>query len=124
MKEAGELSHDEVARIAKFAEWGREYEQTRRQTRAPVIVLTGTELFASYTLQDAWKKKGGKHTELIKPGWVREENLRMLANMTQQLYLNMPSYETWRDARWKKKLAARHKTRSSPSAARSESVAS
>jgi hypothetical protein len=113
MKEADELSTDEVGRIAKLAEWGREYVWNRRQTRAPVIVLTGTELFASFTLQEAWKKKGGRHAQLIEPGWVREENLRVLANMTQQLYLNMSSYEAWHDARWRKKLAARQKAQSS-----------
>lgn len=123
MKEADELSTEEVGRIAKLAEWGREYVWNRRQTRAPVIVLTGAELFASYSLQEAWKKKGGRHAHLIEPGWVREENLRVLADMTQQLYLNMPSYGTWLEAKWKKRRAARQKTQSSHVAATSENVA-
>jgi len=123
MKEANELSKDEVGRIAKLAEWGREYVWNRRQTRAPVIVLTGTELFASYLLREAWKKKGGRHAQLIEPAWVREENLRVLANMTQQLYLNMPSYETWYDAKLRKKLAARQKGQSSQVATTPENLA-
>jgi len=123
MKEADELSKDEVGRIAKLAEWGREYVWDRRQTRAPVIVLTGTELFASHPFREAWKEKGGRHAQLIEPGWVREENLRVLANMTQQLYLNMPSYETWRDAKWRKKLVARQKIQSSQVATAPENLA-
>ena len=116
MKQADELSSDEVRRMAKLAEWGREYVPSSRQTRAPVIVLTGTELFAGFTLHDAWKKTGGRHAELIEPGWVREDNLRVLADLTQQLYLKMPSYGTWREAKWKKRWAARQKAQLSQAA--------
>jgi hypothetical protein len=122
MKQANELSRDEVARIAKLAEWGREYIRERRQTRAPVIVLTGTELFAPFCLQEAWEEMGGRHAQLIEPGWVRAVNLRVLADLTQQMYLNMPSYGTWLDARWKKR-AARQKARSSQAAATTDNPA-
>lgn len=119
MKQADELSRDEVARIAKLAEWGREYIKERRQTRAPLIVLTGTELFAPFSLQDAWKKMGGRHAQLIETGWVRTDNLRVLADLTQQLYLNMPSYGTWRDAKWKRRVE-RQKARAAQAAATQE----
>lgn len=112
MKQADEISKAEIARIAKLAEWGREYIRERRQTRAPVIILTGRELFAPYSLEEAWKSIGGKHAQLIEPGMVRAENLRVLANLTQQLYLNMPSYWVWSEARWKVR-AARREARSS-----------
>lgn len=92
MKE--ELSQEEIKRIRKLAQWGRVYIKDRRQTRAPVIVLTGTELFTEMYLEESWKEKGGKHKNLIGPGWVRTENLRVLANLTQQLYLGMPSYDS------------------------------
>ena len=111
MKKANELSNDEIGRIAKLAKWGREYIRERRQTRAPVIVLTGTELFAPFSLGETWKKMGGRHAQLIEPGWVRTDNLRVLADLTQQLYLNMPSYGTWLEAKWKNR-AARRKVRS------------
>lgn len=119
MKQADELSRDEVSRIAKLAEWGRDYIRERRQTRAPVIVLTGTELFAPFSLQDAWEKMGGRHAQVIGPGWVRTDNLRVLADLTQQLYLNMPSYGTWLDAKWKKR-AERQKARAAQAAATQE----
>jgi hypothetical protein len=103
MKQAEELSNDEVTRLAALAEWGREYISERRQTRAPVIVLTGTELFASYSIHEAWEKVGGKHAEVARSGWVRTENLRTLADLTQQLYLDMPSYSVWSEERWRKR---------------------
>lgn len=97
MKDGSELSEEEVARIRKLAEWGREYDRDRKQTRAPVIVLTGTELFANGPLAHIWGEKGGMHKELIEPAYIssRLENLSILSDLTQQLYLNMPSYEEW-----------------------------
>lgn len=103
MKQAGDLSRDEVDGIATLAEWGREYIRERRETRAPVIVLTGTELFAPYSLREAWKKVGGEHARLIEPAFVRTDNLRVLADLTQQLYLNMPSYGAWLDEKLRKR---------------------
>lgn len=91
MKE--ELSQEEIKRIRKLAQWERVYIKDRKQTRAPVIVLTGTELFTEMSLEESWKEKGGKHKNLIDRGWIRTENLRVLANLTQQLYLGMPSYD-------------------------------
>ena len=90
MKE--ELSQKEINRIRKLAEWGRVYIKDRKQTHAPVIVLTGTELFTEMDLEESWKEKGGRHKNLIGSGWLRAENLRVLADLTQQLYLGMPSY--------------------------------
>lgn len=102
MKEATELSQEETARIRKLAEWGREYNRDRKQSRAPVIMLTGTELFTAHYLNTTWKEKGGNHKRLIEPAWVsvRLNNLRMLADLTQQLYLGMESYGKWREAKW------------------------
>lgn len=94
MREATELCQEEINRIKKLAEWGREYDKERQQTRAPVIVLTGTELFATESLERSWKEKGGMHEALIRPGWIRTDNLRVLADLTQRLYLGMPSYDS------------------------------
>ena len=105
MKEAADLSIDEVARLRKLAEWGREYVRESRRTRAPVIVLTGTELFTGYSLRSAWKDKGGQHERLIAPGYVQLDQLKTLADLTQQLYLGMPPYHVWADAKWKARQA-------------------
>ena len=107
MKHANELSKDEIDRIAKLAEWGRGYVRERRQTRAPVIVLTSTELFAPHSLSVTWGTTGGKHAEFANAGWTRFENLRVLADLTQQLYLEMPSYGVWLEEKRKKKAAKR-----------------
>lgn len=111
MKEATELSPEETTRIRKLAKWGREYDRERKQSRAPVIMLTGTELFTAHYLNNTWKEKGGDHKRLIEPAWVsvRLNNLRMLADLTQQLYLGMPSYGKWREEKWKKRVARRIK---------------
>lgn len=109
MKEDDEISKEEIARIKKLAEWGREYDEDKDQTRAPVILLTGTELFAAHSLEDTWKEKSGKHAQLVSPGWVRVDNLRVLADLTQQLYLGMPSYHAWLEAKWKRRRALRER---------------
>jgi len=48
MKPTSELSRDEINRLSSLALWGRHYERQRRQSRAPVVILTGTELFSDY----------------------------------------------------------------------------
>ncbi|WP_434664744.1 hypothetical protein P5W99_29990 [Paraburkholderia sp. A3BS-1L] len=111
MKQASELSAGEVARIAKLAEWGRTYIRERRQTRAPVIVLTGTELFASFSLSEAWKAVGGQHAELASGILWRSERLRELADMTQQLYLGMQPYSEWRRERWERRRLVQERRR-------------
>lgn len=110
MKEASDISKEEILRLKKLAEWGRDYDKEKNQTRAPVIILTGTELFAAHSLEDAWKEKGGKHAQLVSPGWVRVDNLRVLADLTQQLYLSLPSYHSWMESKWKRRLARRKKS--------------
>jgi hypothetical protein len=109
MKEASDMSASELARIRKLAEWGREYLIESRRSRAPVIVLTGTELFAGYSINDAWKEKGGKHEELGAHGYVHWGNLKVLADMTQQIYLDMPSYGKWFEAKWDARRARHDK---------------
>ena len=89
MREETELSKGEINRIKKLAEWGREYDTERRRTRAPVIVLTGTELFTTGYLSTSWEKKGGKHKDLAKHTSLGAPNLRILANFTQHLYLGL-----------------------------------
>ena len=103
MKEASELSKREIRLIRSLAEWGRKYDKSKAKSRAAVIVLTGTELFAAHDLHMAWNEKGGRHQELVAPAYVRVDDLRILADLTQQLYLGMPSYGSWREQQWRKK---------------------
>ena len=98
LKEGEDFSKEEIERLKELAEWGREYDEEREQSRAPVIILTGTELFTEYSLEESWKEKGGKHKQLIELPAIsaRLDNLRILADLTQQLYLGMPSYDSFR----------------------------
>jgi len=105
MKEGSDLSQEEILRIRKLAEWGRVYDREREETRAPVIVLTATELFAPYSIEEAWKAKGGQHAAIVSPAYIRLDNLRILADFTQQLYLGMPSYHQWLDEKWRRRKA-------------------
>jgi hypothetical protein len=100
MKEPGELSRAELGAIRKLALWGREYVNAERRTRAPVVVLTGIELFAGFSLQDTWKEVGGRHAQFCEAGQLQANNLRVLADVTQQLYLGLPSYSAWQQAKW------------------------
>ncbi|AYO78909.1 hypothetical protein [Sphingobium yanoikuyae] len=112
MRDVSQLSKDEIRRLTELARWGRHYEAKRRQVRAPVIVLTGTELFAEHALEDTWKKKGGLHAELVSPGYVRTDNLYQLADMTQQLNLGMKPQ--WQELKEKRNF--RRKIEDGPSA--------
>ena len=103
LKDGSELSSEEKERLIKIAQWGREYDKERKQSRAPVIILTGLELFTAHYLRTSWEDKGGRHNELIKAAWARIDNLRVLADLTQQLYLGMPSYAKWREDKWRKR---------------------
>jgi hypothetical protein len=107
MKDGNELTKDEVDRLRRLAEWGREYVRESRRTRAPVIVLTGTELFSGYSVEDVWEQKGGEHKALVTRGHVQLDHLKTLADLTQQLYLGMSPYHEWIEAKWKARRARR-----------------
>ncbi|MGO6667968.1 hypothetical protein ACCS43_21795 [Rhizobium ruizarguesonis] len=106
MKEQSELSVQEIVRVRRLASWGREYvPQQQRRSRAPVIMLTGTELFTENNLRSEWKAKGGKHAEIVAHGWVTVDNLRHLADYTQQLYLGLEPYSSYLEKKWQKRRA-------------------
>ncbi|MDD2829000.1 MAG: hypothetical protein PHW18_05440 [Sulfuricurvum sp.] len=95
MKDHEEFSKDEINRLRKFAEWGRRYNTKNYERRAHIMILTGLELFIEdYAgFSSVWKNKGGKHQELISAYTVNNlNNLEILAELTQQVYLDMPSY--------------------------------
>ena len=101
-----DLSDQEKKRIGRLALWGRETTSGGRW-RAPVIVLTGTELFASHSVEDEWKERGGRRQTLTEPGYVRMDNLETLADLTQQVYLDLPAYGTWSRERIEKRRRRR-----------------
>ncbi|MGQ0741940.1 MAG: hypothetical protein ACT4OG_06565 [Alphaproteobacteria bacterium] len=103
-----QLSGGEKYLIRKLAEWGR-VPQKNGEPRAMVIVLTGTELFADYHLKQTWEETGGAHTNMVKHPSVHIDDLWTLADITQQLYLDLPPYWEWRRKRWRAgKRTAQH----------------
>jgi hypothetical protein len=97
-----QLSDSEKSRIRKFADWGR-VPQKNGEPRAMVIVLTGTELFADHHLKQTWEAMGGAHAAVVKHPSVHIDDLWVLADITQRLYLGMPSYWDWRQRRHRKR---------------------
>lgn len=85
-----ELDEEEKSRIGQLAQWGRELLPDGRP-RAPVIVLTGTELFCSWHLTDAWKVLPGLRQQMSEARHIHLDNLWDLADATQQIYLDLPS---------------------------------
>ena len=101
-----DLSDEEKKRIGRLALWGRKTMPDGRW-RAPVVVLTGTELFASHGVEHEWKESGGRRQTLAEPGYVRMDNLVTLADLTQQVYLDLPAYVTWSRERVEKRRRRR-----------------
>jgi hypothetical protein len=83
------LTETEKAEIGRLATWGRERLVDERP-RAPVIVLTGAELFAPWHINQSWKKLGGERAKFADSRRARLDNLWILAEVTQQIYLGLP----------------------------------
>jgi len=85
-----DLTETEKAEIGRLATWGRERLVDGRP-RAPIIVLTGAELFAHGRITRSWKELGGERAKFAESQRVRLDNLWNLADVTQQIYLGLPS---------------------------------
>ena len=100
------LSDAEHVQIAKLATWGR-LPSADNRPRNPVIVLTGTELFAAHSISEAWREAGGKRKSLAEPGYVRMDNLQTLADLTQQVYLGLQPVQEWLHEYWQRRYERR-----------------
>lgn len=102
-----QLSPKEIVRIAKLAEWGRQPDSLGRP-RAPVIVLTGTELFSDWSVSKTWEDQGGMYSKFSDHITSNLDNLWTFADCTQQLYLGLPPYHAWLDAFYRTKFSRRN----------------
>jgi len=75
--------------LKQFVQWARA-SKVSSKPRNPVILLTGTELFAERDIDEEWAKVGGKHAEFAHVHHT--ETLMKLAEATQQIYLDMASF--------------------------------
>jgi len=96
-----ELQESEVRLIRGLAVAERK-KRLRGKPNSPLILLTGTELFSSFKIGYCWKGKGGLYDQLSERSFELAE-LPILADATQQLYLNLPSWFEWSQVEWKKR---------------------
>lgn len=88
-----QLSSDERSRLQRLARWAR--VPTRDGTpRAWVVVLTGNELFFRWSMAHTWKDIGGRHAQFAERDGTHLGDLAVLSDLTQQLYLDMPSIDS------------------------------
>ncbi|MDJ0824260.1 MAG: hypothetical protein QNJ16_02035 [Rhodobacter sp.] len=84
-----EFTENEKHALRSLVRWARrptwEFEPTN-----PVILLTGTELFNDIPLDVTWKSKGEPFCKFA--DYHHTQNLRRLAEATQAIYLDLPSF--------------------------------
>lgn len=91
-----ELADREKKRIAPLARRGRG-SLRGDQWRSPVLVLTGAELLSEVRPPESWQQLDRRHSSY---GGLSDQ-----CDISQQLYLGMPSYSGWLDAKYAKKKA-------------------
>ncbi|NTJ35943.1 hypothetical protein G6K86_30475 [Agrobacterium rhizogenes] len=82
LRDGGELTLAEVARLRSLALWGR---RSSDKSSNSLVVLTGTELFAQHGIYAAWKKEDG-HERFRGHDF---HDLLSLATLTQERYLGL-----------------------------------
>ncbi len=87
-----ELNSKEVALLKPLVNKCRRYYKNEEPYN-PVMILTKTELFSSWDLNQTWKEKGGKYAPFGDRHYYGDE-LLSVCDATQQLYLGM---KPWND---------------------------
>jgi hypothetical protein len=88
-----DFSPKEKKRLTSLARWGRRTSHEGWPIH-PLIVMTGTELFANWYIEQAWKNKGGKAKALVEPAYINTSDPYTFAELTQQLYLDLPPFSS------------------------------
>ncbi|MBL1140406.1 MAG: hypothetical protein HND53_00045 [Proteobacteria bacterium] len=96
-----DLTTTEKRMLKPLVNSGRRYWKAEK-TYNPVIVLTGNELFSSHGIPYCWKDKEGKAGEIAESNFY-PRGLSDIADVTQQIYLDMKPYHEWREEQWKKR---------------------
>jgi hypothetical protein len=76
--------------LTKFVKWGRRVNVHGEPTN-PVLLLTAHELTMDHLLSATWKDLGGTHARFA--DYEHTRTLLNLADATQQIYLNLPSFQ-------------------------------
>jgi hypothetical protein len=91
LKSIAEYTTSELDLLKNLARWGRA-RHVFGKPRNPVIVLTGTELFAVHGIREAWRTAGGNASKFVQHAATDLSDLHQLAECTQQLYLGLPPF--------------------------------
>jgi hypothetical protein len=87
------LTQKEKRLIRPLVKQGRKFWKEGR-TNNPVLILTSTELFSDISLGHTYKEKGGRYAHYESRHFDMSQ-LRPFCDITQQLYLDMPSWSDW-----------------------------
>jgi len=90
-----ELTKKEIAGIAKIAKAGRKYWKMELPIN-PVLILTGNELLSYIGPPYCWEDQ-------IKKKFNHVRGLIALSDVSQQLYLNLPSWQVEWHEKWEKR---------------------
>jgi hypothetical protein len=94
------LTKKEIKGISRIAKMGRKYWKNERPIN-PVLILTGNELFSFHGPPHCWEDAG------IKAKFNHITGLISICDATQQIYLNLPSWQT----EWREKHEKQHQKR-------------
>jgi hypothetical protein len=89
------FTDEEKALVKPFVQWGRRVNADGEATNT-VILLTTHELFVDHFISATWKELGDPHKSFSDYNYTR--NRTAFGDATQQIYLGMPSYHSWREA--------------------------
>ena len=103
------LGSKEVAGITRIAKAGRKYWKTERPVN-PVLILTGNELLQEFGPPYCWE-------DSVKKKFEHLSGLLAVCDATQQIYLNLPSWQAEWHERWEKRRQRRMTKKQSVDAA-------
>ena len=83
------FSEIERARLAELAKWG--WELVDGRPRAQVLLLTGVELFADFSVEKAWEEAGNPYPKDARHWIIRD--LDEFARATQKIHLDLDYYD-------------------------------
>jgi hypothetical protein len=99
-----DLTDAEKKLIRPFVNRGRKYWKAERPYN-PVLILTGTELFAVFRPEQSWERAGGQHEPWAAKFRRGHLSLLELCDATQQIYLGMKPWQQWLKELWDQKRA-------------------
>jgi len=99
--------------LVSFVKWGRRLNADGDPTN-PVVLLTSNELMFDFDLAATWERLGGRYAKFGTYPYDYTRDMRSLADATQQIYLELPSFAEARRSQLETKMK-RMKRRLQPS---------